>query len=126
MELILWKSENCLQEASLKLVQRGAMEEQGSKNHSTWNLATIRQQQLRVWEEMYLLSTTPVRIYHPQGKPPPPSTFDIKPTKPLFIFSPSLFYLGGPFYDFSSRLESDTVEVVKKSKSWSNSKANSV
>ena len=75
---------------------------------------------------MYLLSTTPVRIYHPQGKPPPTSTFDIKPTKPLFIFSPSLFYLGGPFYDFSSRLESDTVEVVKKSKSWSNSKANSV
>ena len=62
----------------------------------------------------------------PEGKPPPPSTFEIHPPKPLFIFSPSLFCLTGPFYDLYSRLEKNKVEILKKSKSWPNSKANSV
>ena len=74
---------------------------------------------------MYLLSTTPVRIYPVWDKSLLLSTFQIEPPKPAF-FSFSLFCLGGPLYEFYSRLESNTVEVLKKSKSWSNSKASSV
>ena len=51
---------------------------------------------------------------------PPPITFEIQPPNPLFIFSSPLFCLCGTFSDFYSRLESNTFEVFKKSKSWSN------
>ena len=52
--------------------------------------------------EIHLLSTTPVRKKFSHQS--------------HHLFSAPLFCLGGPFYDFYSRLESNRVEVLKKNK----------
>ena len=94
--MIFRKFDKCLQEAWHMFVQKRSIKEQDSKslphakitknrekvekNHSTWNVAGIREYQLRVWREICLLSSTPVWIM-------------IALPHQLLKFSPQIHYL---------------------------------